>query len=518
MFLYTPPSSDDSQQPAEDETEGGGLVGDVAKLQDDVTELKNRPISSADSGLKERVTKLDGVTEIEWEGKNLVANASGATMSASSVAVCTKEAITLKKGDKISLDSYDKCTLTVAGNIGTDNYVFKSNSSSDVYAEKDGEFYICVKTISGQSVTSDYQISLVSITRCNDANGVVQKLLGAYKEYVVPQFVNGTGTKISDFNVDSETRYQYIIDWYDDLKACHSSTMTRTQYGTTQTPDGFRATIDDKTYPMYAYNISPLEYAKHKIILAYGIHGNGAGGDAINGVVGLAYFIRHLLNGYMEHPTLEYIRKYCTVVVMPVLNPWGYQNNSRGNGRNIDLNRNFSAGFVPNTDTPSNELAYYPASDVGTPEKIVSGSEAFSESESVAIRDYIDTYHSDAVFMLEGHSRGERADTSIIANVKNRFLTFVNPSATGIIDGLKKAVPKLVRKYGGTLNPYTSSEPHGECFQYFTTVTGIPTYENECFGCYDNNVKTRGTDMTEIMCEDFIASTIIAVAESLLLN
>lgn len=487
-------------------------------LEKSVEELDKKVETEVDT-LKERMSALDGKIEenpIEWVlGEKYYQ--SGNSVLTTKEAPSSRAEIVLNIGDEIINKDYNKGQVIAFYDI--DGTIQKVVVSTSFYATIDGTYYITVKPTSGNDANLEEINSIFELSRGNVGDGIISNLEKSYATYHVPEYVKGVYlAKHKDFDETSATRLQDVYDWYDELMFAHNSSMSKEQYGTTQIPEGVCAEADPNTYPMYSYTIAPLKFAKHKIILAYGIHGNGSGGDAIQGVIGLAYFVKDLLNNYLKNPTMKYIREWCTVVVMPVLNPWGYQNNSRGNGRNIDLNRNFEVGFIANQTSPSADA---PATFNGN--NIVSGTSAFSETESVAIRDYISQNHTDASFMLEGHSRGKTD------KLLNRFQTYVADvdMSTEQANAINKSSKRLVEKYGGNYVGTTSSEAKGQCFRYFRDTFDIFAYENEAFGRYvlptDNTndkknatmEKTDGTDLTQIQATDFVASTILAVAESL---
>ncbi|PNY88123.1 M14 family metallopeptidase, partial [Staphylococcus capitis] len=66
---------------------------------------------------------------------------------------------------------------------------------------------------------------------------------------------------------------------------------------------------------------------------------------------------------------LAYIRKNVRVVIVPIVNPWGFANRERENVNNVDLNRNFDYYWSNGSGTRSTGKNY-------------KGSKPFSERES----------------------------------------------------------------------------------------------------------------------------------------
>lgn len=303
-------------------------------------------------------------------------------------------------------------------------------------------------------------------------------------EYTAPTFAVGTLNTASKISRDSEHRYDDIIGYYDMMLYEFNNYMSKEQIGTSQEPEGSFAEIDDSTYPIYVYKYRGRKTAdtdENKFILATGLHGDDIGklgaGDGIEGVSSLAYLIKDILTNPSKNELFEYIRDYCNIIICPVLNPWGYQNGYRHNGRGVDLNRNYSAGFVPN------------AEEYGC----TSGPYAFSEAESAAWSEYIDTNHLDAKFMLEHHTRG--GFSGITEQTDNRW-NGVYPSGNKTLKNMvKTSGDKMVDRFGGT-NDFAEhpAQAIGQAYMYFYSE-GMPAIEPEAFRSFGGNPQfTHGSD------------------------
>ncbi len=114
-------------------------------------------------------------------------------------------------------------------------------------------------------------------------------------------------------------------------------------------------------------------------------------------------FIDHLLNNYESDPRIIETLTKNTLYIVPCLNPDGFEysrthfsfwRKNRRNNKNgtygVDLNRNFSIGYVKSTDTSSN---------------IYGGPEPFSEPETRAIKEFVDA-HDNITVALDYHSQG----------------------------------------------------------------------------------------------------------------
>ena len=114
-------------------------------------------------------------------------------------------------------------------------------------------------------------------------------------------------------------------------------------------------------------------------------------------------FIRYVIANYRTDPRLLSALTRNTLYMVPCLNPDGFEysrnhfsfwrKNRRDNGDGtfgVDLNRNFSVRFRKNNDTSSN---------------IYGGPEAFSEPETRAMRDFVES-HPNITIALDYHSQG----------------------------------------------------------------------------------------------------------------
>lgn len=87
---------------------------------------------------------------------------------------------------------------------------------------------------------------------------------------------------------------------------------------------------DDFTAPIWAVLFEPPENAKHRVLLVGGIHGNEPAGCER-----LIRFVEALSQFPGGYPGIAFD-------IIPLVNPWGWVHDKRRNGRNLDLNRDFS--------------------------------------------------------------------------------------------------------------------------------------------------------------------------------
>lgn len=298
------------------------------------------------------------------------------------------------------------------------------------------------------------------------------------KDYDIPAYVKGLTGDLTDFRMDSTTKAEDIYAWYDDIMNTFPNFITRETIGTTTTPTGTWATKDSRTYPIYCYTIKCNPNATKKIILGGGIHGASPTGDPIEGVVACAYYIRDLMFNQKRNKYMQYMYDNCVIKLIPLINPWGVQNDSRGNGNGVDLNRNFDYNYV------ANQPSY---------DGLTTGTSAFSENESAAIRDFL-TENTDALFFSEIHAR-----MNLTIPNDTRWLTLTNDTETQSI--LVAACNQMNSIYAGVNQNtlYTAQTATPTCHSYAYFVKGIKSYEPEFFR--SNNLDENSLDGLFVMLQ-----------------
>lgn len=149
-----------------------------------------------------------------------------------------------------------------------------------------------------------------------------------------------------------------VYDMYDELMNQYPDYITKTLIGT----------IDDYGYEVYRYDFTPpvpissTESDVCKILYCTGTHG-----EYPNIWVGVR-FLKDLCDNWRSDKMLQCIRFGCHITAIPLVNPYGFVNNSRKNENGIDINRNFTTDWIFKTDDV-NSVEYQglaPASEKST--------------------------------------------------------------------------------------------------------------------------------------------------------
>lgn len=137
-------------------------------------------------------------------------------------------------------------------------------------------------------------------------------------------------------------------------------------------------------YTLRRYDFTPDHYEK-TIVLSGCLHGN-----EYSGFYSLTQFLDLLVNNWRDYPQLAYLRKNVRIVVLPIINMWGFANQTRQNSRQVDLNRNTDYAWEEfSHDQPG--MIYY------------KGVAPFSERETRNVKAVFDSLDNVVAF-LDTHS------------------------------------------------------------------------------------------------------------------
>ena len=175
------------------------------------------------------------------------------------------------------------------------------------------------------------------------------------------------------------TKYADYIALWKSMISNHSGYVTETALGTAS---------DGQT--VYLYDFKPVRLSNQdkpipKIILIAGQHG----GETCN-IFGLYYFVNNLLNKWHKHPALEYLRNHVELMIIPVLNTYGFDNQSYTNANGVNLNRNYDSKWTLLADTTSMQYG---------------GAEPFDQPETRIVRDLL-LSNTDALLVVDSHVNG----------------------------------------------------------------------------------------------------------------
>jgi len=269
------------------------------------------------------------------------------------------------------------------------------------------------------------------------------------------------------------------------------------------------STADSKPAMLYTGSIHAREWVGHELALK---------------------FIEYLAKNQNIDPTIESSLASSTLYMVPCLNPDGYEysrkhfsfwrKNRRKNhdgSYGVDLNRNFSIGFTKQTNTSSN---------------VYGGEEPFSEAETMAIKNFVDThenitiafdYHSQGNVFFPAHKFMHEAEINgtdmnvLCANMNDEFA-----KVTGRKYGIHRGKPPTALISGSGREYYYSKGIIAVVVEVGTK--NIPDYMKSMSGSISENIPALKYAFSEVMnyssfapsrVEDFTIESIEATSVTL---
>ncbi|VFA67091.1 Zinc carboxypeptidase [Enterococcus saccharolyticus] len=144
------------------------------------------------------------------------------------------------------------------------------------------------------------------------------------------------------------------------------------------------------TYQLAEFVFTP-QNPTDKILLSSGMHTY-----ELPASFGLAHFIKEYMDPTIKSPLYEFLRNNVEIKVIPIINPWGFNQNPKkyGNVNGVNINRNFDSNDrwskFPSIPPEENEWNY-------------KGSAPFSEAETKILRDWV-LSNPDARLWIDCHT------------------------------------------------------------------------------------------------------------------
>lgn len=257
--------------------------------------------------------------------------------------------------------------------------------------------------------------------------------------------------KLPNYNADGITNIDTIkvADVYalwDALIAKYPDYLTKTILGKDQSG----------VYDLWkiSYNNPNTSYKKFKTLIFANIHGHEPNGDAKAPAI-LAYeMMRNMIENNINNKVMQEFFYSYKFDIIPIANPWGFDNDSRRNSRGVDLNRNFNfewdKSWNGSTD-PTNHM--------------YRGTSATSEAETQIYQSFING--SDADLLCDMHCWGFKNWYG-----DNRYIYYTNDGSK-TIDVANVSFNYLSKKYNKVIETTTSGG--GGVKSYGEKVKGIPS-------------------------------------------
>ena len=367
---------------------------------------------------------------------------------------------------------------------------FADSNYNEIVQFKNGG--IKTKNFDSTKILSASKETGADVDICDEDDNIVLRVSKGHikTKYFDSTVVNSEPSSIMEIVEDTFQggRFKYdevgVLDYYaayDELCDYRHIVEKETPIGYSTLPSGDRLSRDAKQYPINLYRI-PNANATKRIVLMGSIHGDsqyteanptgngwyGDAGDAQEAILTPYFFVVDLIRHRDDNPQYKKLLETYEIDIIPIINPWGVQNHSRRNGNNVDLNRNFD---VTDSNGESRWENVQGSSGAGK------GASAFSENESQAIRDYINS-HNDIHLVIETHARGN-------VNLEGDYRFFVvypdDDSARELESAINNAVISARTHFGsgGGSAGYTRDNTNPSCYAWIFYEKGIPAFEPE---------------------------------------
>lgn len=274
------------------------------------------------------------------------------------------------------------------------------------------------------------------------------------------------------------------LNAFDELSYTFRDFVKMTKIGDSQAP--LESKSDQNIYPInrYRYSKSGANPTK-KFVFAGGLHGDSEGwtnngGDAPQNIVTLYFFLLDMLTHCDDDPLYKKLTDNYIIEVLPVMNPWGVQNHSRYNGRDVDLNRQFPNNWDASTSDHK-------------------GTGPLCEAESQSIYDFITGLGSFDRY-IEVHARGE-----VLIPSNNKFF---GVCATDKNAKCSAASYYMISKYGGQ-GGFTAESANPCLYSWIDWVLGIPGCDIECCQTLNNDISTRHSKLLNLQMTDYVKWSVL---------
>lgn len=263
------------------------------------------------------------------------------------------------------------------------------------------------------------------------------------------------------------------------------------------------------TYDIYEYDFCPANY-KRLILLSGGMHSYELAAS-----FGLANFIVNLY-GDQSNDAFRWIRENVRVKVIPVVNPWGFNQNPKKYGDSIGVNPNRNFDYDGRWDA-------FPSYTPSQNEWNVKGDYPFSVAETINLAKWVEA-NWNADFWIDCHTD----------NGSNAYdLDVYSLSDSAVADQIDSAITKISSWFGAkyhvtpVVNHLLNSD--GSIRQYWCEfVAGVPTFTLEhcprrtTFGTAAQNsaadianyCTNLSTFVQEFILQDYVDDTVIAIASA----
>lgn len=208
------------------------------------------------------------------------------------------------------------------------------------------------------------------------------------------------------------------------------------------------------TYDVWCYDFTPRN-AKRKVLLSSGMHTY-----ELPASFGLARWVKEFMESDAE--VFEYLRNNVAFSIVPIINPWGFNQNPKtyGNNNGVNPNRNFNDWSGAWQAFPN----YTPSQN----EWNVKGSSPFSEAETQNLCEWVKS-NMDASFYIDCHTGlgNSKGDVWLYYLSNNPLLAKITAAYNALISYYQTT-------FGGGTGTKTIDDATCIDGKYYQNVLGMP--------------------------------------------
>lgn len=255
---------------------------------------------------------------------------------------------------------------------------------------------------------------------------------------------------------DANTTTAEVYSKYSALVSRHRGYITTTQYG--KASDGQSINVYTFAPPAVGGDHAGVEPAK--IIIVGGQHGF----EKAN-VFGMYYFFEDMCENWQNDPVLDYFRHNVKIIVVPILNPSGFDASSYKNSNGVNLNRNYPHSWTLVDDPESDQYG---------------GAAPFDQPETQVIRRLVQA-NLDAAFVVDSHTKG-KSSVGVYSDIN--WISCAKSDAPRY-----KKLARACRRHISTVTAHFNADYNlglsgGTVCGYYDGFTGgasaYPTFDNWC--------------------------------------
>lgn len=239
------------------------------------------------------------------------------------------------------------------------------------------------------------------------------------------------------------------------------------------------------TYNIYKYVFEPKNY-EQTIILTSGMHGYEE-----TAPIAVARLMHHVVNDNQNMDIYKYLKNKVRIVVIPLVNPWGFNQNPRkyGTVTGVNPSRNFDYNWDSYASSGS--------------EWDLKGSSVFSEKETQYMRDTYLLYKDDISFTLDCHTgRGWTKDVFVYYVESDNILKPKLIEAAAWLDN------RIKNKYNKTTNNEIMQTDRALNLLWLNKIQNIPSGTVEFSPTLYSSKENDSVNVTEYLTNltNYIAS------------